>query len=68
MEADEMMDLREPEFRRAVVSRSDKQDEAIAQNTKVAEGAAFIRSGMDRGRHGHVRFFCRLAVAWRFLI
>jgi putative chitinase len=71
MEADEMMDMPEPEFRRAVVDRLDKQDDAIASNTriteKVAEDTAFIRSAWTEGITA-VRFFCRLAAAWRFLM
>ncbi|MFD1557106.1 hypothetical protein ACFSHT_16005 [Paraburkholderia silviterrae] len=71
MEADEMMDMPEPEFRRAVVTRLDKQDEAIANNTKVtekvAEDTAFIRSAWTEGITA-VRFFCRFAAAWRFLM
>ncbi|MCA8195489.1 hypothetical protein [Burkholderia vietnamiensis] len=66
-----MMDAPEPDFRRAVVDRLDKQDKAIAKNTevteKVAEDTAFIRSAWAEGISA-VRFFCRLAAAWRFLM
>ncbi len=66
-----MMDMPEPEFRRAVVARLDKQDDAIAGNTKiteqVAEDTAFIRAAWAEGITA-VRFFCRLAAAWRFLM
>ncbi|MFM0022206.1 hypothetical protein [Paraburkholderia azotifigens] len=65
------MDMPEDEFRKSVVLRLSAQDVAIAENTEltkaVAEDTAFIRAAWAEGIVA-VRFFCRIAAAWRFLL
>lgn len=66
-----MIDMPENEFRRCVVERLNAQDVAIAENTaltkSVSEDTAFMRAAWADGI-ATVRFFCRLAAAWRFLL
>jgi hypothetical protein len=71
MESNDLMDMPEDEFRKSVVLRLSAQDVAIAENTaltkSVSEDTAFIRAAWAEGIVA-VRFFCRLAAAWRFLL
>jgi hypothetical protein len=71
MESNDLMDVPENEFRESVVLRLSAQDVAIAENTaltkSVSEDTAFIRAAWAEGNVA-VRFFCRLAAAWRFLL
>jgi hypothetical protein len=71
MEAKDMIDMPEQEFRRAVVERLGAQDVAIEENTTltktVAEDTAFIRSILSDVAAG-ARMLCRLAAAWKFLL
>ncbi|WAL81465.1 hypothetical protein OYT13_16630 [Pandoraea sp. XJJ-1] len=71
MEPSEIMDMPEEDFRRHVALRMSAQDIAIAENTaltqQVADDTAFIRSAWAEGIVA-VRFGCRLAAAWRFLM
>ncbi|MEI7296578.1 hypothetical protein WCQ02_30930 [Paraburkholderia tropica] len=71
MEADKMISMPDEEFRLHVVERLNAQDEAIKENTdltkSIAEDTAFMRDAWKDGI-ATVRFFCRLAAAWRFLL
>lgn len=71
MDAKDMIDMPEQEFRRAVVERFVSQEGAIQENTTltkaVAEDTAFIRSILGDVAAG-ARLMCRLAAAWRFLL
>ncbi|HEY1998794.1 hypothetical protein [Paraburkholderia sp.] len=71
MDAKDMIDMPEQEFRRAVVERFNAQGAAIEENTTltktVAEDTAFIRSILGDVAAG-ARLMCRLAAAWRFLL
>ncbi len=66
-----MISMPDEEFRLHVVDRLNAQDAAIQENTtltkKVAEDTAFMREAWKDGI-ATVRFFCRLAAAWRFLL
>ncbi|MFX1675225.1 hypothetical protein PWR63_23745 [Paraburkholderia sp. A2WS-5] len=73
-----MISMPEDEFRTYVVQRFEAQDAAIAENTaltrktdetvtRVAEDTSFMREAWKDGI-ATVRFFCRLAQAWRFLL
>lgn len=66
-----MISMPDEEFRLHVVERLNAQDAAIQENTtvtkKVAEDTAFMREAWKDGI-ATVRFFCRLAAAWRFLL
>jgi len=61
----------EDEFRTYVVQRFQAQDAAIKENTdltkNIAADTAFMREAWKDGI-ATVRFFCRLAAAWRFLL
>lgn len=71
MEAKDMIEMPEQEFRRAVVERLGAQDVAIEENTTltktVAEDTAFIRSILGDVAAG-ARLMCRVAAAWKFLL
>jgi hypothetical protein len=71
MDAKDMIDMPEQDFRRAVVERFNAQGAAIQENTTltkaVAEDTAFIRSILDDVAAG-ARLMCRLAAAWKFLL
>jgi hypothetical protein len=71
MDAKDMIDMPEQEFRRAVVERFISQGAAIEENTRltqtVAEDTAFIRSILSDVAAG-ARMLCRLAAAWKFLL
>lgn len=71
MDAKDMIDMPEQDFRRAVVERFHAQGEAIEENTAltkaVAEDTAFIRSILGDVAAG-ARLMCRLAAAWKFLL
>lgn len=66
-----MIDMPEDEFRTYVVQRFEAQGAEIAENTavtrQVAADTAFMREAWKDGI-ATVRFFCRLAAAWRFLL
>lgn len=66
-----MIEMPEAEFRRHVVDRFNAQDAAIGENTaltkQVADDTRFIRETWKEGVTA-VRFFCRLAEAWRFFV
>jgi hypothetical protein len=68
---DKMISMPDDEFRLHVVNRLNAQDEAIQENTaltrNVAADTAFMREAWKDGI-ATVRFFCRLAAAWRFLL
>ena len=71
VDARDMIDMPEQDFRRAVVERFNAQGVAIEENTTltkaVAEDTAFIRSILGDVAAG-ARLMCRLAAAWRFLL
>ncbi|WP_229011453.1 hypothetical protein [Paraburkholderia gardini] len=71
MDAKDMIDMPEQDFRRAVVERFNAQGAAIEENTEltkaVAADTAFIRSILGDVAAG-ARLMCRLAAAWRFLL
>jgi hypothetical protein len=71
MDAKDMIDMPEQDFRRAVVERFNAQGDAIQENTTltktVAEDTAFIRSILGDVAAG-ARLMCRLAAAWKFLL
>lgn len=66
-----MISMPDDEFRLHVVDRLNAQDEAIKENTavtkQVAADTAFMRDAWKDGI-ATVRFFCRLAAAWRFML
>ena len=66
-----MIAMPEDEFRTYVVQRFEAQGAEIAENTavtrQVAADTAFMREAWKDGI-ATVRFFCRLAAAWRFLL
>lgn len=66
-----MISMPDEEFRLHVVERLNAQDAAIQENTtvtkQVAADTAFMREAWKDGI-ATVRFFCRLAAAWRFLL
>jgi hypothetical protein len=68
---DKMISMPDEEFRLHVVERLNAQDAAIQENTtltkSIAEDTAFIRATWADGV-AVVRFGCRLAAAWRFLL
>ncbi|CAE6859657.1 hypothetical protein R69746_07751 [Paraburkholderia aspalathi] len=71
MDAKDMIDMPEVEFRRSVVERFNAQDAAIKENTTltkaVAEDTAFIRSILGDVAAG-ARLLCRIAAAWKFML
>lgn len=71
LEADKMIAMPEDEFRTYVVQRFEAQGAEIAENTavtrQVAADTAFMREAWKDGI-ATVRFFCRLAAAWRFML
>ncbi|WP_144156572.1 hypothetical protein [Paraburkholderia sp. BCC1885] len=71
MDAKDMIDMPEVEFRRSVVERFNAQDAAIKENTTltktVAEDTAFIRAILSDVAAG-ARMLCRLAAAWKFML
>lgn len=66
-----MIAMPEDEFRTYVVQRFEAQGAEIAENTavtrQVAADTAFMREAWKDGI-ATVRFFCRVAAAWRFLL
>ena len=66
-----MISMPDEQFRLHVVERLNAQDEAIQENTaltrNVAADTAFMREAWKDGI-ATVRFFCRLAAAWRFIL
>ncbi|MEX3933252.1 hypothetical protein AB4Y32_15865 [Paraburkholderia phymatum] len=66
-----MISMPEDDFRRNVVDRLNAQDAAIKENTdltkSIAADTSFMREAWKDGI-ATVRFFCRLAAAWRFLL
>ncbi len=71
MDAKDMIDMPEQEFRRAVVERFNAQGAAIQENTTLTKTAAadtaFIATILTDVAAG-ARLLCRLAASWRFLI
>lgn len=66
-----MITMPDEQFRLHVVERLNAQDAAIQENTtltkSIAADTAFMREAWKDGI-ATVRFFCRLAAAWRFLL
>lgn len=66
-----MITMPDEQFRLHVVERLNAQDAAIQENTtvtkQVAADTAFMREAWKDGI-ATVRFFCRLAAAWRFIL
>jgi hypothetical protein len=66
-----MITMPDEEFRLHVVERLNAQDVAIQENTtltkSIAADTSFMREAWKDGI-ATVRFFCRLAAAWRFLL
>lgn len=66
-----MIAMPEEDFRMYVVQRFEAQEAAITENTEVtkqvAADTAFMREAWKDGI-ATVRFFCRLAAAWRFIL
>lgn len=66
-----MITMPDEQFRLHVVERLNAQDAAIQENTEVtkqvAADTAFMREAWKDGI-ATVRFFCRLAAAWRFIL
>jgi hypothetical protein len=66
-----MITMPDEEFRLHVVERLNAQDAAIQENTtltkSIAADTAFMREAWKDGI-ATVRFFCRVAAAWRFLL
>ena len=68
---DNMITMPDEQFRLHVVERLNAQDVAIQENTaltkSIAEDTAFMRTAWAEGL-ATIRFFCRVAAAWRFLL